>query len=82
MVYVVYLLALIFIVLGFLLGLSLGDRFAQEKNAVGNLIIAHGEENEPPYMFLDLVLSTEYLEHNDYVVLKIKKAGTREKQSV
>jgi len=54
MVYLVYFLAALFILLGFWFGLSLGSRFAQEENAVGNLIIAHGEEDESPYMFLDL----------------------------
>lgn len=40
MVYLVYLLALIFIVLGFLFGVSVGWKCVHGRNAVGNLMIA------------------------------------------
>lgn len=45
-------------------------------------MIAPGDENEQPYIFLDLTTSVEYLESSEYVVLKVKPLGTREKQSV
>ena len=82
MVYLVYLLALIFIVLGFLFGVSVGWKCVHGRNAVGNLMIAPGDENEQPYIFLDLTTSIEYLESSEYVVLKVKPLETREKQSV
>ena len=82
MVYLVYLLALIFIVLGFLFGVSVGWKCVHGRNAVGNLMIAPGDENEQPYIFLDLTTSVEYLESSEYVVLKVKPLETREKQSV
>ena len=82
MVYLVYLLALIFIVLGFLFGVSVGWKCVHGRNSVGNLMIAHGGENEPPYVFLDLTTSVEYLESFEYVVLKVNQLETREKQSV
>lgn len=47
MVYLVYLLALIFIVLGFLFGVSVGWKCVHGRNSVGNLMIAPGDENEP-----------------------------------
>ena len=72
MVYLVYLLALIFIVLGFLFGVSVGWKCVHGRNAVGNLMIAPGDENEQPYIFLDLTTSVEYLESSEYVVLKVK----------
>lgn len=79
MVYLVYLLALIFIVLGFLFGVSVGWKCVHGRNAVGNLMIAPGDENEQPYIFLDLTTSIEYLESSEYVVLKVKPLETREK---
>ena len=82
MVYLVYLLALIFIVLGFLFGVSVGWKCVHGRNAVGDLMIAQGDENEQPYIFLDLATSVEYLESSEYVVLKVKPLETREKQSV
>lgn len=82
MVYLVYLLALIFIVLGFLFGVSVGWKCVHGRNAVGNLMVAPGDENEQPYIFLDLTTSIEYLESSEYVVLKVKPLETREKQSV
>lgn len=82
MVYLVYLLALIFIVLGFLFGVSVGWKCVHGRNAVGNLMIAPGDENEQSYIFLDLTTSVEYLESSEYVVLKVKPLETREKQSV
>lgn len=82
MVYLVYFLAALFIFLGFLLGISLGWLHDQNKKAVGNLIVAPGEEEEPPYIFLDLGVPTEYFEGHDYILLKIKRTEAREKQAV
>lgn len=51
MVYLVYLLALIFIVLGFLFGVSVGWKCVHGKNSVGSIIIAPGDEEEQPLYF-------------------------------
>ena len=82
MVLLVYALALIFILLGFLLGISLGWGAVHSKKSVGKLLIAPGEDGEAPYMFLDLVISGEYLEQTEYVLLKVEHVKTREKQAV
>lgn len=82
MVLLVYALALIFILLGFLLGISLGWGAIHERKSVGRILIAPGEEGEAPYMFLDLTISGEYLEQTEYVLLKVEHVKTREKQSV
>ena len=82
MVYLVYLLALIFIVLGFLFGVSVGWKCVHGKNSVGSIIIAPRDEEEQPYIFLDLTTTTEYLEECEYIVLKVKRAEAREKQPV
>lgn len=82
MVLLVYALALIFILLGFLLGISLGWGAIHKHTSAGKLLIAPGEEGEPPYVFLELWVSEEALGASEYVTLKVEHLKTREKQAV
>ena len=68
--------------LTFISGVMLGFRLRVKSDAVGDLMIAPGDEGEQPYMFLDLVMTPDDFEENDYVVLHIKKVETRENQPV
>lgn len=82
MVLLVYALALIFILLGFLLGVSLGWGSVHKRKSVGKLLVAPSEDGEAPYMFLDLSVPGEYLEQTEYVLLKVEQVKAREKQSI
>lgn len=68
--------------LTFISGVMLGFRLRVKSDAVGDLMIAPGDEDEQPYMFLDLITTPDDFEENDYVVLHIKKVETRENQPV
>lgn len=68
--------------LTFIFGVMLGFRLHVKSDTVGNLMVVPNDEDEQPYMFLDLVMTPDDLEENDYVVLHIKKVETRENHRV
>lgn len=50
-----------------------------EKNCVGDILIAPGDEDAGRYLFLDLDEEPEQLENEGFVVLHVRKIAAREK---
>lgn len=63
---------IIFLLIGILIGCFL-SWCMRKKKQVGKLKIGvdHADENEPPYIFLELSKPSQ-LENNQYVVLKVE----------
>lgn len=78
MAYLVWILTGLAIVLGFLLGLTLGMTHDYRKKAVGTLLIGYtGEEDDGAHMFLNMDKAVEDIESSEYAVLRIKKVKAR-----
>lgn len=65
------------LVLGFILGVTLGFQLYAKSNTVGDMVIAPGDEDAPHYMFLDLDMEPELLERRRHIVLNIKMVKAR-----
>ena len=73
MAYLVWILAVLAIILGFLLGLILGMTHDYRKLLIGYT----GEEDDSAHLFLNMDKAVEDIEGSEYAVLRIKKVQAR-----